>query len=156
MAAESTKKLSDKKVKVIPSKNIPQGLVASLRLNPSGVFNEIVKEMEESLSEVDSGEITTATRSIELNGIKVKKGEVIALLNGKLVNSSNSILKSCVSLLKTVNMDDREHITIFYGEDITKSAVDEICDYIHKEYPDHELEVHDGGQPHYHLILSIE
>ena len=156
LAAEATRKLTDKHVSVIHSRNIPQGMVACLRLNPGGDYEEIVKEMQDALSDVDSGEITTATRSIEINGIKVKEGEVIALLNGELVNSSDSILSSCASLLKAVDMDDREHITLFYGENITREETDKISAFIQKEFPDHELEVHEGGQPHYQLILSIE
>ena len=105
---------------------------------------------------MDSGEITTATRSIEINGVKVKEGEVIALLNGEIVNSSDSIINSCTNLLKAVDMNDREHITLFFGEDITKEEADRISSSIKKNYPDHELEVHEGGQPHYQLILSIE
>ena len=156
LAAEATRKLTDKHVSVIHSRNIPQGMVACLRLNPGGDYEEIVKEMQDALSDVDSGEITTATRSIEINGIKVKEGEVIALLNGELVNSSDTILSSCASLLKAVDMDDREHITLFYGENISREETDKISAFIQKEFPDHELEVHEGGQPHYQLILSIE
>ena len=103
MAAEATKKLTDKKVTVIQCKNIPQGMVACLRLNPYGDYEEIVKEMEESIKEVDSGEITTATRSIKINGVNVKKGEVITLLNGELIDSSNSILSACSNLLSKLN-----------------------------------------------------
>jgi len=156
LAAESTQKLTDKKVTVIPSKNIPQGLNACLRLNPDGNYEEIVKEMHEALTEVDSGEITTATRSIKINGINVKEGEVIALLNGDLIDSSSTLLSACEHLLQKADLDNREHITLFYGKDVTKEKIDEIVQYIEKKYPDHELEVHEGGQPHYQLILSIE
>ena len=156
MAAEATKKLSDKQVEVIPTKNIPQGLVASLCLNPNGGFQENVEEMKGSLDEVEAGEITTAIRTIELNGVKVKEGEVIALLNGELVTSSKSIVKACAELLKKAETEDREHITIFYGANTTKEMVDDVIAYIEKTYPDHEVEVHEGGQPHYQFILSIE
>ncbi|MDP2965734.1 MAG: DAK2 domain-containing protein [Pelolinea sp.] len=156
LAAETAKKISDKQVTVIPTKNIPQGLVACLRLNPSGDYEEIVDEMSESLSEVEAGEITTATRSIEINGLKVKEGEVIALLNGQLIDSSNSVLKACANLLKKAKTENREHITIFYGENTTKEMVDQVVEYINQEYPDHEIEIHEGGQPHYQFILSIE
>ena len=156
MAAEATKKLTDKQVEIIPSKNIPQGLVACLRLNPNSNFQEVVTEMNESLDEVEAGEITTAIRSIEINGVKVKKGEVIALLNGNLITSSKSIVKACGDLLKKAKTEDREHITIFYGSNTTKTQIDEVKKYIEKTYPDHELEVHEGGQPHYQFILSIE
>ena len=156
LAAEAAKKISDKQVTVIPTKNIPQGLVACLRLNPSGEYEEIVGEMTEALSEVEAGEITTATRSIEINGLKIKAGEVIALLNGELIDSSETVLKACANLLKKANTKDREHITIFYGLETTKEMVDQLVEHINQEYPDHEVEVHEGGQPHYQFILSIE
>ena len=146
MAAEATKKLTDKSVAVIPTKNIPQGLVACLRLNPNSDFDDVVAEMNESLDEVEAGEITTAIRTIDINGVKVKEGEVIALLNGDLIASSKSIVKACATLLKKAETEDREHITIFYGANTTKDQVDEVIDYIEKTYPDHELEVHEGGQ----------
>jgi hypothetical protein len=156
LAAEAAKKVSVKNVTVIPTNNIPQGLVACLRLNPSGEYEEIIGEMTESLSEVEAGEITTATRSIEINGLKVKKGEVIALLNGQLIDSSGTVIEACANLLKKANTKDREHITLFYGLETTKEMVDELVKLINKDYPEHEVEVHDGGQPHYQFILSIE
>lgn len=156
LAAQAAQKLSDKNVEVIPTKNIPQGLVACLRLNPNGIFEDIVNEMNDSLNEVEAGEITTATRSIEINGVRVKEGEVIALLNGQLVDSSDSIITSCRNLLKKAETVDREHITIFYGETISPEQVENVVRNIKIDYPDHEIEVHEGGQPHYDLILSIE
>jgi DAK2 domain fusion protein YloV len=156
MAAEAVKKLTDKQVEVIPSKNIPQGMVACLSLNPNNDLQDTVTDMTAALDEVQAGEITTATRSIEINGVKVKEGDVIALLNGELINSSKTIVKACAALLKKAGTEDREHITIFYGSDTTQGMVDEVKQLIEKEYPDHEIEIHSGGQPHYQFIISIE
>jgi len=156
MASEAAKKLSNKNVAVIPSSSIPQGMVSCFRLDPSGEFDDIVEEMNEAITEVETGEITTATRSIEINGVNVKKGEVISLLNGKLVHSSRSIYKSCSELLKIAKTEEREHITIFYGNNVEGEMVDKFAQQIESEYPDHELEIHSGGQPHYQFILSIE
>jgi len=156
MASEAAKKVSVKNVSVIPSKNIPQGMVACLRLNPTGDFDEIVSEMNDSLDEVQSGEITTATRSIDINGVNVKKGESIALLDGKLVCSSKSLKKTCTELLEKANMKDSEHITIFQGENTSPEMVDDFVAIIEKKYPDHEIEIHAGDQPHYQFIISIE
>ncbi len=156
LAAESTKDMTDKKVEVVPTRNIPQGLVACLRLNPSGEFEEIVEQMKDSLDEVDAGEITIATRSIQINGVKVKEGEAIALLNGDLVASSNNITDVCLTLLEKAETTEKEHITLFYGENVTQEMVDNLVKNISDSYPDHEIEVHDGGQPHYQFILSIE
>jgi len=156
MASEAAQKLSKKQVEVIPTTSIPQGMVACLRYDPQAEFEEMVEEMKESLEEVDTGEITTATRSIEINGVNVKKGEVISLLNGKLIHSSKSINKSCQELLKIAKTEDKEHITLFYGENTDDAMVEKLSELITKAYPDHELEVHNGGQPHYQFILAIE
>jgi DAK2 domain fusion protein YloV len=156
MASEATKKLSKKKITVIPTTSIPQGMVSCFRLNLNGNYDEIVQEMNEALAEVETGEITIATRSVKINGVNVKKGEVISLLNGKLVHSSRSIYKSCSELLKKAKTEDKEHITVFYGSETDKEMVDKFSNQIKSEYPDHELEIHFGGQPHYQFIISIE
>ena len=156
MASEAAKLLSKKNVVVIPTTSVPQGMVACLRLDPSVEFEELVEDMRDSMQDVDTGEISTATRSIEINGVNVKKGEVISLLNGKLIHSSKSINKSFAELLKIAKAEDKEHITVFYGENTDKEMIASITDYITKNYPDHELEVHNGGQPHYQFILAIE
>ena len=156
MASEAAKLLSKKNVVVIPTTSVPQGMVACLRLDPSLEFDELVEDMRDSLQDVDTGEITTATRSIDINGVNVKKGEVISLLNGKLVHSSKTIQKSFAELLKIAKAEDKEHITVFYGENTDREMIASITDYISKNYPDHELEVHNGGQPHYQFILAIE
>jgi uncharacterized protein len=156
LASEAAKKISDKNVIVIPSTSIPQGMVACLRLDINGDFEEIIEEMKEAITEVETGEITTATRSIDINGVKVKKGEVISLLNGKLVCSSRSINKSCLELLKKANTEQKEHITIFYGDEVDKEIINKLIDKIESTYPGHEIELHSGGQPHYQFILSIE
>jgi hypothetical protein len=156
MAAQSAAKMTVKNVAVIPTTNIPQGLNAMLRLMPDGDFEKIVNEMQDSLDEVDTGEITIATRSVEINGVQVKQGEVIALLNGKLVNSSSSVLEACLQLLKIAGTNDRERITLFYGDTLSKNEVNKIVDEIRLLYPSHEIELHEGGQPHYQFIIAIE
>jgi len=156
LAAQNAASMTVKKVAVIPSKSVPQGLSALLRYDPDGDFETVVKEMEEAIQEVITGEITTATRSVEINGVKVSQGEVIALLNGNLVGSSPSILEACQTLLEKANARERERITIFYGQNIAKVEVNKIADKIRELYPHHEIEIHEGGQPHYQLILSIE
>ncbi len=156
LAANSAKALSVKNVAVIPTRNISQGISAILRWNPDGDFDQIVEDMNDSLDEADCGEITTATRSVEINGVEVEEGKIIGLLNGKLVVSGNSVLETCLDLLEKTDMDMRERVTLFYGSNITEEEVSEISEKIAEKYPDHEVEVHNGGQPHYQLIISIE
>ncbi|NMC54373.1 MAG: DAK2 domain-containing protein [Chloroflexi bacterium] len=156
MAAQATIDLTVKKVAVIPSKTVPQGLSAMLRLMPDGDLDNVVAEMNAALSDVETGEITTATRSVEINGIQVDEGEVIALHNGKLIKSSHSLEEACLGFLTAAETEDRERITLFYGKDITKNEVNSIADVIRNTYPSHELEIHAGNQPHYQFIIAVE
>ena len=156
MAAKEAASMTVKNVSVIPSITVPQGLSAMFRLIPDSNYDEIVEAMNEALDEVETGEITTATRTVEIDGVQVEKGQVIALHNGKLVTSTNTIDEACESLLIAAETEDYERITLFYGEDIKLNRVNDIADKIRSIFPDHEIEVHEGGQPHYQLIISIE
>lgn len=156
MAAKEAASMTVKNVAVIPTISVPQGLSAMFRLIPDSDFDEVVKAMNEAISEVETGEITTATRTVEIDGVQVENGQVIALHNGKLVTSTHSIEEACESLLVAADTSDYERITLFYGEDIQLNRVNEIADKIRSIYPSHEIEVHEGGQPHYQLIISIE
>ena len=156
LAAQNAANLTVKKVAVIPTMTIPQGLNAMLRHDPDGDLEKIAREMESAIPEVETGEITTATRSVEINGVEVHQGEVIALLDGKLVASAPDIQTACFDLLEKADANDRERITLFYGEAISRQEVNQIVDAIREKYPHHEIELHEGGQPHYQLIMSIE
>lgn len=156
LAAQTASTMTVKRVHVIPTRSVPQGLSAMLRLSPDGDLEPMVEDMTSAINDVETGEITMATRSIELNGVQVQQGEVIALLNGQLVLSSDSIESACLGLLEKANTNDRERITLFYGDNITKNDVNAIVDKIRSTYPSHEIELHEGGQPHYHFILAIE
>ena len=156
MAAEATISMTVKKVAVIPSTSVPQGLSAMLRLMPDGDFNHVVEEMNDALQDVETGEITTATRSVEINGVNIKEGQVIALHNGKVVAASQSLDEACLGFLKNADTEDLERITMFYGSEISKTEVNRIADRIRSEYPNHEFELHEGDQPHYQFIISLE
>ena len=156
LAAQTAAEMTDKNLAVIPSVNIPQGLSAMLRLDPDGDFDEIVEEMNEAIFELEAGEITIANRNVEINGVDVKEGSVIALLNGKLVFSGETLEEACLGLLSRVDVDERERFTFFYGNDLTEEEVETIIAKVQEKYPSHEIEIHEGGQPHYHFIISIE
>jgi DAK2 domain fusion protein YloV len=156
MAAKAATEVTVKQVSVIPSRTVPQGLAAMLRLIPDGEMPYVVDEMETALGEVETGEITTATRSVEIDGVGVEKGEIIALHNGKLVLSATSLEEACLKFLEIAEADEYELITLFYGIDAPKNEVDQIAGKIQSRYPDHEIEIQNGGQPHYQFIISLE
>lgn len=155
-AAKTAIGYTGKQVNVIPTKSIPQGFAAMLRLEPDGDLEEVIAQMNEAIYDVITGEITRATRSVEIDDVAVKEGQFIALLNGKLISSGNKIEDTCLSLLEKAQADNYELITLFYGNEIQKSEVNRIADVIRTKYPNQDIEVQDGGQPHYYFIMSIE
>lgn len=156
LAAQTSASMTVKKVVIVPSKSVPQGLSAMLRLDPNGDIEQISKEMTRALTDVETGEVTIATRSVDINGVSVKQGEVIALHNGQVVQSASSLEKACLGLLTKAHAEERERITLFYGDNISKNEVNTIVDKIRSAYPHHEIELHEGDQPHYQFILAIE
>jgi len=156
LAAKGAASMTVKQVAVIPTISVPQGLSAMFRLIPDADFEDNVAAMKEAITEVETGEITTATRSVEIDHVQVKKGQVIALHNGKLIASTHSIEAACEAFLIAAKTHSYERITLFYGEDIHPTRVNELADKIRTIYPDHEIEVHEGGQPHYQLIIAVE
>jgi hypothetical protein len=135
---------------------VPQGLAAMMRLVPQGNFDEVVREMTAAMDDVESGEITIATRTVEIDEVTVKEGEVIALHNGKLVLSSTNLEQACLGLLKKAHADHYELITLFYGSNLQKTDANRIADVVRRAYPDQEVEIQEGNQPHYHFIIAIE
>ncbi len=156
LAAESAAKLTVKKVAVIPSTSVPQGLAAMLRLIPEGDFETVVAEMSSALDEVETGEITIANRNVEFENVEVKEGQIIALHNGKLVLSASTLEDACLGLLQKAHAAHYELITLFYGANISKRDAFRIADMIRRVYPEQEIEVQEGCQPHYQFIISIE
>jgi DAK2 domain fusion protein YloV len=156
LAANAAASLTVKKIAVVPSKSIPQGLAAMLRMIPDGDFETVAADMTEALREVISGEVTTAVRDALIDGVVVHEGEIIALLNGDLVLSASSVEEACLRLLEKAEAASYELITLFYGVDLPKPEANRIADVIRAAYPDQEVEVQEGGQPHYQFIISVE
>jgi len=156
MAANQAKEVTVKQVAVVPSRSVPQGLAAMLSLNPDGELQAVAEKMTKALNNIKTGEITVAVRSVEIDGVKVETGQVIALLDGKLVASSGSLEESCLALLGKAEAGEHELITLFYGENLSHVDANRIADLIRQNYPNQEVEVQEGGQSHYQFILSVE
>ena len=155
-AAKQVIDLTVKKVAVIPSVSVPHGISALFAFNSEGDFEATAASMTAALEDVQCVEITTATRSVEIDDIQVQEGQVIALLNGKLAISGNDneqVLKDVLALAK---VEESELITFYYGADLSARQANEIADNLRQAYPDQEVEVVEGGQPHYQIIMSIE
>ncbi len=156
MTANQAKEVTVKKIAVVPTKSIPQGLAAMLVLDPDGDLDAVAAKMTKALGSVRTGEVTVATRSVEIDGVNVKEGEVISLLDGKLVASAPSVEEALLELLVKAEADERELVTLFYGEDVNQNEANRLSDAVRNAHPNLEVELQNGGQPHYQFIVSIE
>jgi uncharacterized protein len=156
LAANQAKEVTVKNVEVVPSRTVPQGLAAMLSLQSDGELAAVAAKMAKALANVKTGEITIATRTVEIDGVSVKDGQVIALLDGKLVLAAESVEQSVLKLLEKANASESEIVTMFYGEGMTHAEANRIADLVRTQYPSLEVEVQEGGQPHYQFIISIE
>ncbi len=156
LAAQAAADLTVRDARVVPSRTVPQGLAAMLCHNPDGDLDEVAAEMAKALQDVVTGEITTATRTVEIDGVQVQEGQIIGLLDGQLVVAENTIEETLLRLLEKAEVEEYELITLFYGGDLDRKRAILIADQVREAYPDLEIEVQEGGQPYYHFILSIE
>jgi DAK2 domain fusion protein YloV len=156
LAANQAVELTVKNVAVIPTVSIPQGVAAMLALDPDGEFDRVIDAMTTALDDVQSGALTVATRSVEIDGIHCAEGQVIGLLNGRLAVSGND-LPECLSGMLTKSVtEDAELITLYYGADLSAMQANQLADQVRDQWPNQEVELVEGGQPHYQIILSVE
>jgi DAK2 domain fusion protein YloV len=156
LTAQAAAELTVKKVVVIPSRSAPQGLAAMMRLIPDGDLESVAAEMKAALEDIETGEITTATRSVEIDGVQVEEGQIIGLHNGKLVLATTDLEEACLGLLEKAHAAHFELITLFYGAGVSRSQAFQIADRVRQSFPEQEVEVQEGCQPHYHFIIAIE
>lgn len=156
MAANQAKDVTVKQVAVVPSRSVPQGLTAMLSLQPDGELDSVAERMTKALSSVQTGEITVAVRNVEIDGVRCEDGQVIALLDGKLVASANTVEQGCALLLESAKAAEHELITFYYGQDMTHAEANRIADVMREKYREQDIEVQEGGQEHYQFIISVE
>lgn len=156
MAANQAKEVTVKNVQVVPTRTVPQGLAAMLSFLPDGDVEAVAGKMNRAMSDVKTGEVTVATRSVEIDGVKVNEGQVIALLDGKLIVSADSVEQGVMDLLEKAEAAEHEIVTLFYGEGMSHAEANRIADDIREKYSNLEVELQEGGQPHYQFIVSIE
>jgi DAK2 domain fusion protein YloV len=156
MAAEQAKALSEKGVEVVPTITVPQGISALLALNYQADLATNLRTMTEATEAIETAEITQAVRSVQIDGMDVSEGEVIGLVNGKLKVKGDRPDRVVMDALGFMSVEEYEIVTIYYGESTTADEAQQLADEIAERYPEQEIEVVDGGQPHYHYILSAE
>ncbi|MFB0535183.1 MAG: DAK2 domain-containing protein [Anaerolineae bacterium] len=156
LAAQQAQKLSGKNIRIVPTRTIPQGVSALLAFNYQADLDTNARVMERAAGEVQTVEITIATRSVQLDGVDVKKGEVIGLLDDTLAASGSSPERVIEDVLRQMKAEEYEIITIYYGENVTQGEAEALAARISQDYPEQEIELVNGGQPHYPYIISAE
>jgi len=156
LTAEQVQSLTTKTVKVVPTKTIPQGVTALLAFDYDADFDTNVQIMGEAKSAVKSIEITRAVRSTRLGELVIKKRQAIGLLDGDLVAVGNNAFDVLNQVLAKVDLDQAEIITIYYGVDTEPAEAEQVSVSIREQHPQLQIDVVQGGQPHYNYIISIE
>ncbi|RDI47499.1 DAK2 domain-containing protein [Falsibacillus pallidus] len=156
MAADQAAEVAGDHVIVVPSKTVPQGMAAMLSFNPSATLDNNKKVMSGSLANVKTGQITYAVRDTNIDGISIKKDDYMEISDGKIVGTSPQKIAAAFSLLEKMIDKDSEILTILYGEDVSEEEVAELVSMAEEKFEDIEVEVHNGEQPLYSFIFSIE
>jgi uncharacterized protein len=156
LAAQQTSALTGKEIAIVPSGSIPQGIAAMLAFQNDGDLKAVSSAMIQAVDGIESGELTQATRTVEMNGIPVAEGQFIGLHNGDLVVTGKNLEEALLNLLGKMKADSHELITLYWGEDLSPSQANQLADKVRVEYPVQQVEMYEGGQPHYFLILSVE
>lgn len=157
MAAEQAVKLADRKVCVLQTRTIPQGLSALLAFDSFADFNANRSGMTKAFERVQTGQITFAARDSEFDGQEIHKGEILALDNGKLSFVEKETEKAAYRLIKRLINSDSEFITIIYGSDISDADAESLRARVEEKFGSRmDISLISGGQPVYYYIISVE
>lgn len=156
LVAKQAAGISDKSVYVIETGTIPQGIAAMVSFNPDAEVYVNVRNMNEAISFVKTGQVTYAVRDTTMNSHDVKEGDIIGLADKKILSKGSDPSYVAKELIEAMADDDTEIITIYYGCDVDEAEVEILAEEIEEEFPDVDVEFYCGGQPLYYYILSLE
>ena len=156
MAAQAAAELADRKVVVIESKTVPQGITAMLNFDPEGEEDAIKQAMTASLSTVTTMMVTYAARNSDFDGHDIHEGDYLGLYNGALLDTNTDVSVLIREMAQKVNEEGKEFISLFYGEDIEEAQAQEVAAIFEECCPDAEVTVLCGGQPVYYYMISAE
>lgn len=157
LAAEQARDLTeDKKVVVIPSTNIPQGIAAMINFMPGQPVEENTQQMTEEMGNVKSGQVTYAVRDTQMDGKEIKQGDYMGIADKKIVAVEKGLSEVTIELVEGMIDEESELISLYYGADVTEKDAEAVADLILKDHDDLEVEVQYGGQPVYSYFVSVE
>ncbi|MDP2729821.1 MAG: DAK2 domain-containing protein [Dehalococcoidales bacterium] len=156
LTAEQIQPLTKKRIEVVDTKTIPQGIAALLAFDYEADFETNARLMRAAKSTVKTIEITQAIRSAQLDGLKIRKKQVIGLVDGEMLAAGNNTIDLLNKILARLDLKNSEIITIFYGSDTNLAEAEQVSASIREQYPQLQVEIVRGGQPHYNYIISLE
>lgn len=156
MAANQAAEISDKDIRVIPTKTIPQGITCITMFNPEADVEENIEELKEAMEMVKTTSVTYAVRDTEVDGKEIKEGNILGLVEGKIKEVGEDPYKVAEDLIDSLVDEDSELITIFYGKDCEEEKVDALIEKLEGKYEDLDVQCYKGEQPLYYFIMSVE
>ncbi len=155
-AASQVNDLTWKEVAVVPSRTMPQGVTALLAFNYEADLEANVQAMASNLSSVRTGKIATAVRSMRYKSLGVRKGQIVGFVNEELAVAAYTMEEAFKELLDRMGAGSSEIMTVYYGSNVDQADVERLLEPVRDQYPDLEIEVVFGGQPHYDYLISVE
>ncbi|SNR90629.1 hypothetical protein SAMN05446037_1001340 [Anaerovirgula multivorans] len=156
MAANQAKEISNKDIRVIPTKSIPQGIAALMAFNLENTVEINEAQMIDAIKNVKTGQVTYAVRDTSYDDMPINKGDILGIGESKIQAVGSDIFNVSKELLEKMVTEKDEIITIFYGEEIKEEYANELLDHLEKIYPECDMELYYGGQPLYYYIFSVE
>jgi len=156
MAANQAAEISDKHIHVIPTTTIPQGIACTTIFNPDAKVEENVEELNNSIELVKTGSVTYAVRDTEIDGIEIKEGNMLGLVEGKIKEVGEEKITVAGKVIDKMIDDDSELITVYYGEEVTEDEANLFVDKLQEKYDDLDIQCYKGNQPLYYFLMSVE
>lgn len=155
-AARQAAEASDKTLVIVPTTNIPQGISAILRFLPNISTSDNAVKMEKEMENVRTAEITRSARSVTLDGVTAEEGQLIGLMERRMVSAGKGLTDTALAILRSVDADDLDLITLYRGEPVTEDEADQVVSDLESTFPLIDFQHYYGGQPYYHFIISVE
>ena len=156
MAAQQAAEISEKDVRVIPSKTVPQGIAAMLAFNEESDPHEVEEAMTQAIQEIRSGSVTYAVRDTTIKNQEIKKGNFIGLHEKEITSFGDDLEETTIQLIRDMTFDDAYMVTIYYGQDVDAQAAEDLKVKLEEEFEDLDVDIIPGGQPLYYYLISIE
>ncbi|MBW6409780.1 DAK2 domain-containing protein [Clostridium weizhouense] len=156
MAANQAAEISDKNIVVIPTTTIPQGIACITMFNPEHEVDENIEELNEIIKSIKTGSVTYAVRDTEIDGIEIKQGNMLGLIEGKIKEVGENSISVAKKVLQDMLDNESELVSIYYGEEMEEDKVHEFISELEDEYGDLDIQAYKGNQPLYYFLMSVE